>query len=400
MPLTEEFKIDWESRDIIGIDPDVDITTKILVKDNSPSNALINILLVGTRLNLFPVNGLIGYGEVYDKTDKSMSSGITEKLAREMYTVKVTKIAQDIFAKELPIGLEITQNYYDALAFNAIITGYAIYTLTGDTYSCIHEILNDDSFGLADKLANNKLLKGSAMRAGLIAALGRYGSKLNVDTKRINAINEIKRSLQSGRITSTEKIQMAGAYYRELGELPTEKLTKAERKKALKLIEKTTSLFNGPTSRTPTVRNNNPGGMWPASLTGAATWQDQFGALGYETVNKFDEKLVRFKTLEGGMAALFYLLRVSDHFNIKLWGEALTIYKASTNIASLLKSLDAEGIDTTETVLTTLADRNKAILAGAVIAKWEAEKYQGGPNPGTQRQWGEAWDWANTVITA
>ena len=97
MPLTEEFKIDWESRDIIGIDPDVDITTKILVKDNSPSNALINILLVGTRLNLFPVNGLIGYGEVYDKTDKSMSSGITEKLAREMYTVKVTKIAQDIF---------------------------------------------------------------------------------------------------------------------------------------------------------------------------------------------------------------------------------------------------------------------------------------------------------------
>ena len=89
-----------------------------------------------------------------------MSSGITEKLAREMYTVKVTKIAQDIFAKELPIGLEITQNYYDALAFNAIITGYAIYTLTGDTYSCIQEILNDDSFGLADKLANNKLLKG------------------------------------------------------------------------------------------------------------------------------------------------------------------------------------------------------------------------------------------------
>ena len=34
------------------------------------------------------------------------------------------------------------------------------------------------------------------------------------------------------------------------------------------------------------------------------------------------------------------------------------------------------------------------------IAKWEAEQYQGGPNPGTQRQWGEAWDWANTVITA
>ena len=72
MPLTEEFKIDWESRDIIGIDPDVDITTKILVKDNSPSNALINILLVGTRLNLFPVNGLIGYGEVYDKTESNV----------------------------------------------------------------------------------------------------------------------------------------------------------------------------------------------------------------------------------------------------------------------------------------------------------------------------------------
>ena len=140
--------------------------------------------------------------------------------------------------------------------------------------------------------------------------------------------------------------------------------------------------------------------MWPASLTGTLTWQDQFGALGYETVNKFDEKLVRFKTLEGGMAALFYLLRVSDHFNSKAWSEALTIYKSSTNISSLLKDLEAAAIDTTETVLTTLANRNKAILVGAILAKWEAELYLGGPNPGTQRQWGEAWDWANTVITA
>jgi len=99
------------------------------------------------------------------------------------------------------------------------------------------------------------------------------------------------------------------------------------------------------------------------------------------------------------MAALFYLLRVSDHFNNKAWSEALTVYKASTNVAGLLKSLEAESIDTTETVSITLAIKSNAIIAGAVIAKWEAETYHGGPNPGTQRQWGEAWDWANTVIT-
>ena len=330
-----------------------------------------------------------------------MSSGITEKLARELYTDNITAIVQKVLIQELPNSLQITQNYYDALALNVLKTGYAIYTLTDDiTYSCMQEILNNDSYGLADKLANNLLLENFGMVAGMIAALGRYGPQMDVDTKRITALYQIKNDLLNSRFTSDEKIQMATAYFKELGEFPNEGLTIEERKKAITLIEKTTSLFNGPTSRTPTVRNNNPGAMWPASLTGAATWQDQFGAVGFETVNKFDEKLVRFRTLEGGMAALFYLLRVSDHFNGKPWSEALTIYKASTNIASLLKSLETEGITTTDTVSTTLAVKSNAILVGAVLAKWEAETYQGGPNPGTQRQWGEAWDWANTVITA
>ena len=401
MPLPEEYKKDWDSRDLLGIDPDVDITTKIVVKNNTPSDLLIGVLLANTELNIVPVGNKIGYGTTYDATDKAMSSGITEKLARELYTGNVTKTIQKVFARELPLGLEITQNYYDALALNALKTGYAIFTLTNKiTYSCIKEILNDDSYGLADKLANNKLLAGLGMNAGMIAALGRYSPKLNVDNKRINALNRLNRNLQNPRVTSDEKIQIATAYFKELGEFPNEGLTVVERKKAITLVEKTTSLFNGPTSRTPTVRNNNPGGMWPASLTGAATWQDQFGALGYETVNTNDEKLVRFQTLEGGMAALFYLLRVSDHFNSKPWSEALTIYKSSTSIAGLLKSLEAESIDTTETVLTTLADRSKSIIVGAVLAKWEAETYHGGPNPGTIRQWGEAWDWANTVITA
>ena len=401
MPLAEEYKKDWDSRDLIGIDPDVDITTTVLVKDNVPSDTLINSLLINIPFILIPVDGIIGYGTTYDTTDKAMSSGVTEKLARELYTKNITYIVQKVFVKELPEGLEITQNYYDALALNVLKTGYAIYTLTGeDTYSCIQEILNGDSYGLADKLANNSLLENFGMVAGMIAALGRYGPQMDVDTKRITALHQIKNNILNSRFTSDEKIQMACAYYKELGEFPIEGLTNEQRKKAITLIEKTTSLFNGPTSRTPTVRNNNPGAMWPASLTGAATWQDQFGAVGFETVNKFEDKLVRFKTLEGGMAALFYLLRVSDHFNSKPWGEALTIYKASTNIASLLKNLEAEGIDTTATVSTTLAVKNNAILVGAVLAKWEAEPYQGGPNPGTQRQWGEAWDWANTVITA
>ncbi len=401
MPLPEEYKKDWDSRDLLGIDPNIDITTKVAVKNNSPSDLLIGVLLANTELNIVPVGNKIGYGTTYDATDKAMSSGITEKLARELYTDNVTKTIQKVFARELPIGLEITQNYYDALALNALKTGYAIFTLTNKiTYSCIKEILNDDSYGLADKLANNKLLAGLGMNAGMIAALGRYSPKLNVDNKRINALNRLTRNLQNPRVTSDEKIQIATAYFKELGEFPNEGLTVEQRKKAIIMVEKTTSLFNGPTSRTPTVRNNNPGAMWPASLTGAATWQDQFGALGYETVNTNDEKLVRFQTLEGGMAALFYLLRVSDHFNSKPWSEALTIYKSSTSIAGLLKSLEAESIDTTETVLTTLADRSKSIIVGAIIAKWEAETYQGGPNPGTIRQWGEAWDWANTVITA
>ena len=401
MPLPEEYKKDWDSRDLLGIDPDIDITTKVAVKNNSPSDLLIGVLLANTELNIVPVGNKIGYGTTYDAKDKAMSSGITEKLARELYTDNVTKTIQKVFARELPLGLEITQNYYDALAFNAIKTGYAIYVLVDtDTYSCMQEILNDDSYGLADKLANNRLLIGSAMTVGIIAALGRYGPTANFNAKRIKALNNIKRNLINGTLTSDEKIQIATAYFKELGEFPNEGLTVVERKKAITLVEKTTSLFNGPTSRTPTVRNNNPGGMWPASIIGASTWQDQFGAVGFETVNEFDDKLVRFKTLEGGMAALFYLLRISDHFNSKPWSEALTIYKASTNISGLLKNLEAEGIDTTETVLTTLAIKNNAILVGAVLAKWEAEQYQGGPNPGTQRQWGEAWDWANTVITA
>ncbi len=400
MPLPEEYKKDWDSRDLLGIDPDIDITTKVAVKNNSPSDLLIGVLLANTELNIVPVGNKIGYGTTYDAKDKAMSSGITEKLARELYTDNVTKTIQKVFARELPLGLEITQNYYDALALNALKTGYAIFTLTNKiTYSCIKEILNDDSYGLADKLANNKLLTGLGMNTGMIAALGRYSPKLNTDNKRINALNRLNRNLQNPRATSDEKIQMATAYFKELGEFPNEGLTVAERKKAIILVNKTTSLFNGPTSRTPTVRNNNPGAMWPASLTGAATWQDQFGALGYETVNTNDEKLVRFQTLEGGMAALFYLLRVSDHFNSKPWSEALTIYKSSTNIGSLLKELEAESIDTTENVLTTLANRSNSIIVGAIIAKWEAETYHGGPNPGTQRQWGEAWDWANTVIT-
>jgi len=400
MPLPEQYKKDWDSRDLIGIDPKVDITTKILVKDNSPSDVFINALLLNVPFRLSPVDNIIGYNTTYDATDKAMSSGITEKLAREIYTDNITTTIRKVFTQEVLNDLQITQNYYDALALNALITGYATYTLTdGDTYSCIQEILNDDSYGLADKLANNKLLKSHATTAGAMAALGRYGPQMNVATKRINAVNKLKRDLISGTFTSDEKIQMATAYFKELGEYPNEGLTVEQRKKAIILVEKTTSLFNGPTSRTPTVRNNNPGAMWPASTTGAATWQDQFGAVGFETVNEFDEKLVRFRTLEGGMAALFYLLRVSDHFNGKAWSEALTVYKASTNVAGLLKSLEAESIDTTETVSTTLAVKSNAIIVGAVLAKWEAETYHGGPNPGTQRQWGEAWDWANTVIT-
>ena len=35
MPLPEQYKKDWDSRDLIGIDPKVDITTKILVLSGS-----------------------------------------------------------------------------------------------------------------------------------------------------------------------------------------------------------------------------------------------------------------------------------------------------------------------------------------------------------------------------
>ena len=289
MPLPEQYKKDWDSRDLIGTDPKVDITTKILVKDNSPSDVFINALLLNVPFRLSPVDNIIGYNTTYDATDKAMSSGITEKLAREIYTDNITTTIRKVFTQEVLNDLQITQNYYDALALNALITGYATYTLTdGDTYSCMQEILNDDSYGLADKLANNKLLKSHATTAGAMAALGRYGPQMNVATKRINAVNKLKRDLISGTFTSDEKIQMATAYFKELGEYPNEGLTVEERKKAIILIEKTTSLFNGPTSRTPTVRNNNPGAMWPASLTGAATWQDQFGAVGFETVNEFE----------------------------------------------------------------------------------------------------------------
>ena len=130
MPLPEEYKKDWDSRDLLGIDPDVDITTKIVVKNNTPSDLLIGVLLANTELNIVPKGNIIGYGTTYDATDKAMSSGITEKLARELYTGNVTKTIQKVFARELPLGLEITQNYYDALALNALKTGYAIFTLT------------------------------------------------------------------------------------------------------------------------------------------------------------------------------------------------------------------------------------------------------------------------------
>ncbi len=158
MPLPEQYKKDWDSRDLIGTDPKVDITTKILVKDNSPSDVFINALLLNVPFRLSPVDNIIGYNTTYDATDKAMSSGITEKLAREIYTDNITTTIRKVFTQELLNDLQITQNYYDALALNALITGYATYTLTdGDTYSCIQEILNDDSYGLADKLANNKL---------------------------------------------------------------------------------------------------------------------------------------------------------------------------------------------------------------------------------------------------
>ena len=190
MPLPEQYKKDWDSRDLIGIDPHVDITTKILVKDNSPSDIFINALLLNVPFRLAPVDNIIGYNTTYDATDNAMSSGITEKLAREIYTDNITTIVRRVFTQELPAGLQITQNYYDALALNVLKTGYAIYTLTDeDTYSCMQEILNDDSYGLADKLANNALLKGYASTAGIIAALGRYGPQMNVATKRINAVN-------------------------------------------------------------------------------------------------------------------------------------------------------------------------------------------------------------------
>ena len=86
MPLAEEYKKDWDSRDLIGIDPDVDITITVLVKDNVPSDILINSLLINIPFMLVPVDGIIGYGATYDATDKAMSSGVTEKLAREIYT--------------------------------------------------------------------------------------------------------------------------------------------------------------------------------------------------------------------------------------------------------------------------------------------------------------------------
>ena len=58
-----------------------------------------------------------------------MSSGITEKLARELYTDNITAIVQKVLIQELPNSLQITQNYYDALALNVLKTGYAIYCL-------------------------------------------------------------------------------------------------------------------------------------------------------------------------------------------------------------------------------------------------------------------------------
>ena len=95
MPLPEEYKKDWDSRDLLGIDPDIDITTKVAVKNNSPSDLLIGVLLANTELNIVPVGNKIGYGTTYDAKDKAMSSGITEKLARELYTDNVTKTIQN-----------------------------------------------------------------------------------------------------------------------------------------------------------------------------------------------------------------------------------------------------------------------------------------------------------------
>ena len=70
MPLPEELKKDWDDRDLTGIDPDINITTKILVKDNSPSDILISALLVNVEFSLIPFlnnNVLnIGYGTLYE----------------------------------------------------------------------------------------------------------------------------------------------------------------------------------------------------------------------------------------------------------------------------------------------------------------------------------------------
>lgn len=127
------------------------------------------------------------------------------------------------------------------------------------------------------------------------------------------------------------------------------------------------------------IRNKNPGAMWPNS---AAT---KFGSKRYEQLNdKQRNKIATFDTCEDGCAATFYLWMTSKNYIGQPLGSAIRTWSGNnspTAYAQKLASLTGMTMNSIVTLEFLQSPRGIAFMKAQ--AEWEA----GQPFPATDDDW-------------
>jgi TP901 family phage tail tape measure protein len=155
-------------------------------------------------------------------------------------------------------------------------------------------------------------------------------------------------------------------------------------------MQRAQAMTQGPTnfpdfrgkSKLASIRNNNPGAMWPGPTA------RQFGMVGFEQLtDKQRNKIATFPTMVHGAAAQMALLDNPRLYRNKTIAEAIKKWSGGNNVAAYLKNLQRQGIDTSARITSQfLQDPNKVIPLARAMAGHEA----GRRSPLTPEQWNAA----------
>lgn len=142
------------------------------------------------------------------------------------------------------------------------------------------------------------------------------------------------------------------------------------------------SAVPGPEAGPATIRNNNPGAMYPNQ-----SWQDKYNYVGMQIIGG-GHQIAQFATPIDGAAAQMALLRDGKFYRDKSIKDAISAWSGGNNVDSYLNVLKQDGIDVTKAMNFYTGNKQGMVQLAQSMSRHET----GSKFPLSNADWDKAYD--------